>query len=288
VIDHPEIEVKPLNVTTPPPALLFASMGQNYTHPAMVAGSHVTLESGYNYDTLKLLCMQFMPSALVIVFIFLAYDITISLVPLSEYLNGFEAEGKNPIPDLCTFKDSIAKNMYEKTPEMIATTNGDLHRLHEIVVEKYHQHKSELSQGRRRSAQLGTATPEETAREGKSPRWGGKVQNLASIGLTTSLWPADLLMRQDVDGDVPKNFRIFWIIFAIIAFFWLANLQVFLILLIVKEAKLIVQNFDLEEAIPLTIVLMHMVAVGIVVHVYYITLRPLWQTRRLKATLSDR
>jgi len=240
----------------------------------MMGAERVALSGGVSYETIKLLVMHFMPSLLIIVFIYLAYDITITLVPLSEYLKAFEAEDTSPVPDLCTFKDAIAKKLLEKAPELIRTCEGDLERLYEIVVDKYRRHRSELQTGVIRSKSI--MVPEKT--EAESPRWGKRMKTLSSIGLTKSLWPADTLMRRDISGDIPRNFRLFWSIFTVIAMLWLLNLQVFLLWVLVKEVKEIMM-YDFAETIPLTVVLAHMVAVTIIMYVYCKTLAPLATTQ---------
>jgi len=284
VIDAPEIEFNDTamkNVTiqvssTTTPAAAFAAMGYNQTHVGAIVGTHVAQESVGSIATLKILAVNFMPSILVIVAIFLAYDITMTLVPLSEYLRAFEAEDQSPIPDLCTFQDAIAKSLLEHSPEMIETADGNLQTLYEMMVDKYRRHKAKIYSVT--SSKLVMDIEDETESQ-TSPRWVTSMKDLATIGLTKSLWPADLLLRRDVDGEGAESFRVFWITFAIIALLWLLNLQVFLIFLVVREAQAMAS--EIEMAIPLVIDLVHMVAVGVVMHVYCVTLVPLYQTMTL-------
>jgi len=289
VIEQPDVQVTVPPTMTTTPAAAFAVMGYNQTHVANIVGTHAGQMSEESMNTLKLLALNFMPSILVIVFIFLAYDITMTLVPLSEYLRAFEAEDESPVPDLCTFQDAIAKRLLEKSPEMVEAAGSNLQTLYEMIVDKYRRHKAELHGGIIRSKSLlPSAKAAMDIADGTesmtSPRWGKGMKDLATIGLTKSLWPADLLLRLDVEGEGVQNFRVFWTTFAICALVWLGALQLHLIYWVWAEAQEVAA--DPEQAIPLVINLVHMVAVGVVIHVYCTTLLPLYQTRTMTSARS--
>jgi len=229
--------------------------------------------------TVMMLVATFMETVLLIIFIWYAYDITATLVPMSEYLDAYEdVEGKckKDIPRLHTFKDTTAKRILEDSEHVMHNIDGNLDKMYYRVVTKYKAHKHEI---RGTPHNLVDATP---SLQDQSPRrfsWH-TLRELSSIGLTRSLWPAQLLLRREVQGHEPKKFRRAWIMYAILALAALASVLFLLIMEMLREFFVLVGSHHWDMMVPMGVLMVHSLIVCVAVWSFVESIAPLIFTRQ--------
>jgi len=232
-------------------------------------------------ETLMVLIGTFLETLLLIIFMYFAYDITGTLVPMSEYLDSYEDQDENPMERLHSFRDSVAKSILEQSPQLISDADGDLHKVYVRIVEKYAQNKNLIRHPGEHSpdeSQVATPSPEEQS-EDKEP----DEMNLAdfpTIGLFRSLWPSELLLRRDIAGRESKNFRRVWVIYTVLSIFWLLQISVVLVVQGCRGMTRLMDN-EIEQVIPLTILVCHLACVVITMFVFCESLAPFAFTREL-------
>mmetsp|Transcript_108737 Transcript_108737/g.215934 ORF Transcript_108737/g.215934 Transcript_108737/m.215934 type:complete len:501 (+) Transcript_108737:49-1551(+) len=237
--------------------------------------------------TIMVLVATFLETLLLIIFVYFAYDIASTLVPMSEYLDSYEDKDENPMVSLHSFKDSIAKSILEQSgPQLIAGADGDLHKVYVTIVEKYLQNKNLIRHACAPSpdaSQLATPGPEGQP-EAEKPDMMNlanlNLANLASISLIRSLWPAELLLRRDIKGRDAKNFRRVWVMYSVLAILWLVHICLVLAVEGSRQIMLLIENQP-EQVIPLMILIFHAAGIGITIYVFCESLAPLGFTQEL-------
>jgi len=244
-------------------------------------------ELGEYMQTVMFLVATFMETVLLLIFIWYAYDITASLVPMSKYLDGYEdleeEEHRFAIPRLHTFKDMVAKRILEDSLHIIPTVDGDLDKLYKRVVTKYTAHKHEI---RGKGHDIMQTAP---SVKDQSPRrfvWT-TLQHLSSIGLSRSLWPADLLLRREVQGHDTKTFRRAWVVYASLAMLALASVFFIIGGEMLRELVLLGSR-DWEQLVPLSIMFVHILIVCVAIWSFVESVAPLAFSRQLTTQSSPR
>jgi len=158
-----------------------------FRHQADAMGKRFSLESG-NFHALGFLWGTVMiPGTLVVVFVFLGYDIGKTLVPLSLYVHGLN-DSESPqssLQALSVFRDASAKAVVENPSGLVAAASGsDLDTQYRAVVEAASQ------------------VPPSQDLEGPS------------IGLSGAMWPAALLLRSNTPDSDARTFRWLWLALA--------------------------------------------------------------------------
>jgi len=232
--------------------------------------------------TLMLLVTTFMETTLLIIFIWYAYDITSSLVPMSEYLDSYRdpkrSQQMSAVPHLHSFKDSVAKSILEESHDIISTVDGDLDRIYESAVSSYIRHSQEIRGMKRASQTQGSvcATTSELpfgSRRSMAIMWT-KMQELSSIGLVRSMWPANLLLRRDVHGEEAKRYRSAWVIYTILSLIALVTVVLVLFVKMKHDITLLVRDHAYEQLLPLTVILVHALIVKVAAWSFAETLVP--------------
>jgi len=231
--------------------------------------------------TVMMFVATFMETVLLLVFIWYAYDITATLVPMSEYLNAYEDLEKDQhrfaIPRLHTFKDTVARHILSDTTHITPTVKGDLDKIYQRVVTKYKIHKSQI-----RSTDHDIVQTERSIEDSSPGRFAWtSLRELSSIGLSRSLWPAQLLLRCDLRGNDAKNFRWVWIAYAALAILALVSVLFIVIVEILRELVLLVASRDWEQLVPVTVLLAHTPIVGVAIWSFAESLLPFMSTRQL-------
>jgi len=228
-------------------------------------------------ETIIVLVTTFLESTLLIIFFYIAYDITQSLVPMSEYLASYEDRVEDVRKHLYSLKDSAAKAIFEHSPQLISGADGDISGVYERLMEKYlHKKRLDLAE----ASQPATPSPEEQLERQGSMKGPIRFGDLASIGLIQSLWPAELLMRRDIKGRNPKTFRRVWVIYSTFAIIWLVQILLVLVWYSTWAGERLL-NKELEQLIPLSIIMLHGIVIGIVIYVFAESLAPLLFTQGL-------
>jgi len=156
-------------------------------HQADAMRRNLALESG-NLHALGFLWGTVMiPGTLVVVFVFLGYEIEKSLVPLSLYVHGLN-DSQAPeaaLQGLSVFRDASAKAVIEDPSGPVAAASGsDLDTQYRAVVDAASQ------------------VPPSQDFEGPS------------IGLREALWPVALLLRSNTPDRDARTFRWLWLALA--------------------------------------------------------------------------
>jgi len=121
------------------------------------------------------------PGTLVVVFVFLGYDIEKTLVPLSLYVHGLNGSE----PPLSAFRDASTKAVVEDPSGLVAAASGsELNTQYRVVVE--------------------AASQVPPAQDLEGP----------AIGLHGALWPVALLLRPSTPDRDAQNFRWLWLALA--------------------------------------------------------------------------
>lgn len=227
------------------------------------------------FETVMILITTFFETLLLLIFFYFAYDITGALVPMSEYLDSYEDQEENPMDRLHSFRDSAAQSIVEQSPQLISGVDGDLHKAYERIVEKYLKNKDSIGPPGKRepdSSQVEMPNPEEPTEVTEPDKMN--LANLKSISLWRSLWPAELLMHRDIEGSENHLFQRVWVIYSILAIFWLVHIS---FVLNVEETRRVwrLMESEIEEVIPLTILLCHVAAVIITIYAFCKSLAPL-------------
>jgi len=127
------------------------------------------------------------PGTLVVVFVFLGYDIEKTLVPLSMYVHGLNdcESPHSSLQGLAVFRDASAKAVVEDPSGPVAAASGsDLDTQYRAVVEAASQ------------------VPSSQDLEGPS------------IGLHGAMWPVALLLRSNTPDRDARTFRWLWLALA--------------------------------------------------------------------------
>jgi len=229
----------------------------------------------------------FLETFLLIIFMYFAYDITGTLVPMSEYLDSYEESEENPMEYLHSFTDSVAKSILDHSPQIISGADGDIRKVYALIVERYLVHRQSIR--KQLSVQCSpaeslVATPSEG--EPTSEEAQTVLANLTSIGLIRSLWPAELLLRRDIKGKDPKNFRRVWVVYAVFAICWLLQNAV---VLLAQTCRVVMRlyNKEFEQLIPLSIIMLHVAGVTLTILVFCESLAPLGFTQKLMGSDDD-
>jgi len=235
----------------------------------------------YYLQTVLFLVATFMETVLLIIFIWYAYDITGSLVPMSEYLEAYEdieeKHHKVARPRLHTFKDTVAKRIIEDSVHIIPTVDGNLDKIYQRVVTKYKAHIHEI---RGKDHDIMQVVPNVEDPSSRRLMWT-TLRQLSSIGLIRSLWPADLLLRQEVQGHEAKKFRRTWVTYSSLAILALACVLLILIREVLHELVLLVGSRDWEQLVPLSVILVHVLIVCIAIWSFVKSVAPLAFNREL-------
>lgn len=234
-------------------------------------------------ETIMVLVATFLETFLLIIFMYFAYDITGTLVPMSEYLDSYEESEENPMEYLHSFRDGIAKSILEHSPQIISNADGDIRKVYALIVENYLLHrKSFRNQLSLQTSPAGSGHASPRPEEPSSAR-EKVVAVLTNIGLIRSLWPAKLLLRRDIRGRDPKTFRRVWLVYAVLSIVWLLQNTV----LLLAQAGWVVMrlwNKELEQLIPLSVILLHVAGVAITIAVFCESLAPLASTKALSVS----
>jgi hypothetical protein len=158
-----------------------------FRHQADAMRERFTVESG-NLHVLGFLWGTVMiPGTLVVVFVFLGYDIEKTLVPLSMYVHGLHDSQapEEALHALVVFRDATARAVIKDPSGPVATASGsDLDTQYRAVVEA----------------------------AGQVPR--SQDLECASIGLHEALWPVALLLRSNTPDSDARTFRWIYLAFA--------------------------------------------------------------------------
>jgi len=254
--------------------------------PAGAAEEEVDSLIAFNkyLETVMVLVFTVLETTLLLLFFYFAYDITHTLVPMSEYLASYEEERDEDVRKrLYSLKDSAAKAISEHSPQLISGTDGDINGVYKRLMERYRQNNQMI---KARASQPAIPSPEEPFERPESIMDLINFGALGSIGLIRSLWPAELLMRRDIKGRDPKTFRRAWVIYSTVAIIWL--LQVLLLLVWYSTwAGARLMNKEFEQLIPLSIIMLHGIAIVVVVSVFIESLAPLAFTQGLMGADRD-
>mmetsp|Transcript_73344 Transcript_73344/g.141878 ORF Transcript_73344/g.141878 Transcript_73344/m.141878 type:complete len:526 (+) Transcript_73344:73-1650(+) len=219
-------------------------------------------------QTVMAIIATFLETLLLIVFVYFAYDITSTLVPMSEYLDSYEDRKGGPMVRLYPLKDSAAKQILEHCPQIISGAEGDLQTVYTRIVARYRQETILARQTPSPPEPPVEPLPdteepvdgEDLVADGLgSSRFGLEhidLNHLATIGLFNSLWPAELLMRRDVRGRDPKTFRRCWVLYTLLSMGWLGQITFVLFMEAGNNVEHLL-NKQFEQVIPLCIILFH-------------------------------
>lgn len=153
------------------------------------------------------MCLSTMlPIVLLTVFLVLQQDIEKMLVPLSEYLKGYE-ERQMPIPSLHSIPDSAVKRFVENNPGPTTRHMDALQSYYKGLIRDYSARRSSIH------LQEGLERPEEFQPGG---------DGVEPVSLFQALWPSKLLMQRSEDWI----FRAAWLWYVTMSFAWLVFLQV--------------------------------------------------------------
>lgn len=238
-------------------------------------------------QTVMVLVATFLETLLLIVFMYFAYDITGTLVPMSEYLDCYEDQEENPMEDLHSFRDSVAKAILEHSPQIISGADGDLNKVYARIVDSYVKNKDLIRHPGEHppdESQVEAPSPEEPSEDTEPEEF--TLADFPTIGLFKSLWPAELLLRRDVAGSEARNFRRVWVIYSALAIFWLFQISAVLVVEGSREVRRLMDH-EIEVVIPLIIIIFHFTGVGITVFVFCESLAPLGFTRELMGRKSE-
>jgi len=230
------------------------------------SSSGTTLMLHKYIKTLMVLIATFLETLLLIIFMYWAYDITGTLVSLSEYLDSYEDRKGNSWVRLHSFRDTVAKRILEQIPQIISSAERDLHRVYARIV----------LHTRLNSMQHSPPGPEGGPLDTEEPVVGVGINSKksASIGLLRSLWPAELLMRRDIQGQDCKNFRRAWIVYAVFAICWMFQIAFVLVMQATQEVERVL-NKEFEHLITLSILILHTAGVCMTMYVFWQSLEPL-------------
>lgn len=161
-------------------------------HQAEAMQRRFSLENG-NLHVLGFLWGTVMiPGTLVVVFVFLGYDIEKYLVPLSMYIHGLhDSVGpEEALNALVVFRDATAREVIQDPSGPVAEGSGtELDTQYKAIVDKA-------------SEMLGE-------KEGRK-----KDEERAAIGLHQALWPVALLLRSNTPDSDARTFRWLYLAFA--------------------------------------------------------------------------
>jgi len=268
LLGGPKLGVKPSGVT-------------RSSQSSQMEGGAMGFE-GY-LETFMVLVATFLETTLLCIFFYCAYDITSTLVPMSEYLDSYEVREDVVRDRLYSFKDTVAKETFEHSPQIISSVDGDIHGVYTKIVEKS---VHERSQSTKPSPEEPLEEPLEPIQRQLSLTEQMQPSRLGSVGLIRSLWPAELLMRRDIKGKDPKTFRRVWLVYSVLSMFWL--LQVFLVLVAQGcWATMRLLNKEIEQVVPISIIMLHGVCVVMAMFVFAESLSPLAFTESLMGSDKD-
>jgi len=235
---------------------------------AAASGSGTAMMLQKYIGTFMVLIATFLETLLLIIFMYYAYDITATLVSMSEYLDSYEDRKGYLMVRLHPFSDVAAKRILEHTRQIISSAEGDIQRVYARIVEKYvRQHGGS---NRKHSPEEATLDVEEPVVDvGVSPE-----KSTQTMGLLRSLWPAELLMRRDLRGREAKTFRRVYVIYALFAIFWMFQVGFALAMQAYKAAEHVL-NREYENLIPLVIIILHTVGACMTMYVFCESLAPL-------------
>lgn len=235
-------------------------------------------------ETAMVLLTTFLETLLLLIFMYFAYDITGALVPMSEYLDSYEEAEGNPLDCLHSFRDSVAHRILKQSPQLTSDVDGDIHKAYVRIVEKYLKNRDLIRHPGEQApdaSQVAIPSPEEPSEVTEPDEMN--LTNLTSIGLFGSLWPAELLMCPDIQGQEHQYFQRVWVIYSLLAIIWLVQLSFVLALEGTRHIWRLLDS-EIEEVIPLTIFLCHLAAVGMTIYAFCKSLAPLGFTRELMGT----
>merc|ERR1719362_1018208 len=262
LLGGPKLGVKPSGVT-------------RSSQSSQMEGGAMGFE-GY-LETFMVLVATFLETTLLCIFFYCAYDITSTLVPMSEYLDSYEVREDVVRDRLYSFKDTVAKETFEHSPQIISSVDGDIHGVYTKIVEKS---VHERSQSTKPSPEEPLEEPLEPIQRQLSLTEQMQPSRLGSVGLIRSLWPAELLMRRDIRGRDPKTFRRVWVVYSTFAIIWLLQVLLFLVWYSTwAGARLL--NKEFEQLIPLSVIMLHAIVIGIIMYVFTESLAPLLFTQGL-------
>jgi len=229
-------------------------------------------------QTAMVLITTFLETFLLIIFLFFAYDITSTLVPMSEYFDSYEDKDEDPMEYLQSFQDNVAQGIVQHCPQLMSKADGDLQKAYASIVGKYLLHRQSIKN--RRSVQHSAEAPPHEAPSPEEP--SEEIESLLAkqktIGLIRSLWPAELLMRWDLRGDDARNFRRVWVGYTVLAICWLSQT---IIVLLTQACWVIMRlwNKEFEQLIPLSIIMLHEACLVLTIVVFCQSLAPMFPPR---------
>jgi len=227
----------------------------------------------YYMRTILMLVTTFMEIVLLFTFIWYAYNITATLIPMSEYLNEYEdldeEEHRFAIPRLHALKDTVAQCIIKDSHHVIPAVDGDLDKIYKRVVTRYTALRHEIRDADHESFHSVCSA------EDQSFAWS-TLQELSTIGLSRSLWPAELLMSREVQGHEAKKFQSTWAAYTSLAMLALASVLFVLGGEMVWELALLAgSDHEWELVVPLFVMLVHGLIVCIAIWSFVDSVAPL-------------